>query len=159
MTTTTPEIVPQTSRFKFTLWHAFLVTIVLGLFISGYLSYTRLSNTATACAANSVFNCDYVTNSLYSQLFGVPVAYLGFAVYVILGVLALFENRVSFLREYGIFLQFGLALFAWMFSMWLVYVQFFLLQTLCPWCLSHEANFTVLFGIVCFRLYKSLQTD
>jgi uncharacterized membrane protein len=159
MTTTpaTPETLPPTRRLPFTLWHVTMVTVVLGLFISGYLSYTRLFNTATACAADAVFNCDYVTTSIYSQLFGIPVAYLGFAVYVILGVLLLTEQRFAFMQEYGVMLQFGLSLFAWLFSMWLVYVQFFLLERLCPWCLSHEANFTVLFAVVCVRLYHSLK--
>ena len=82
-------------------------------------------------------------NSRYSELAGIPIAYLGFAVYVAIGSIQLLETRVAFLRQWGLLLMFGIGLFAWLFSMWLVYVQVALLEALCPWCLTHETNFTI----------------
>jgi len=40
-----------------------------------------------------------------------------------------------------------------------VYVQFVLLAALCPWCLSHEINFTILFGLICLRLYREFSLE
>ena len=111
------------------------------------------------CVAGSIFNCEVVQNSIYSKLFGIPIAWLGFTVYIILGALLLLENRAAFLREYGMVLFFGLNLFAWLFSMWLVYVQFVRLQALCPWCLTHEAIITVLFGVSIIRFKRMLTVD
>lgn len=133
-----------------------LVLIVIGIFISGYLSYVKLTNVAMVCVESGAFNCEVVQNSAYSRLFGIPVAWLGLGTYLVMGAIILFEKRIAFLREYGIMLVFGINLFGWLFSMWLVYVQFFLLKALCPWCLSHEVVITILFVISILRLRKSL---
>lgn len=100
-----------------------------------------------------------VQNSVYSKLFGIPIAWMGFAVYIILGATLMLESRVSFLREYGMMLFFAINLFAWLFSMWLVYVQFVRLQALCPWCLTHETIITVLFAVSIIRLKRMFSVD
>lgn len=133
-----------------------LVLVGVGLVISGYLSYVKLANTATVCLQGGAFNCEVVTHSVYSRFLGIDIAYLGFIMYLTVGLLLLLENRVPFLRDYGFALEFGIILFAWLFSMWLVYVQFFLLQALCPWCLAHETNMTILFIVTLLRLRKIL---
>lgn len=133
-----------------------LALVAVGLFISGYLSYVKWSASPSTCVAADVFNCNMVLNSAYAELAGIPIAYLGFLTYAVLGALFLLETRVAFVRDYGYLLVFGLGVFAWVFSMWLVYVQVFLLQTLCSWCLSHEANFTLLFALICYSTWRRL---
>lgn len=134
-----------------------LVLVVLGLIISGYLSYVKLTEVPMVCVQNStVFNCEVVQNSAYSRIAGIPIAWFGFAVYAILFGLLLLEDRVPFLRENGIILVFGITLFAWLYSVYLVYLQFFVLQALCPWCLAHETVMTLLFILTCLRLRKSM---
>lgn len=141
------------------LWHVSLVLVAIGLIISGYLSYVKLTNVEMACAAGSVFNCDVVQNSSYSRMFNIPIAWLGLATYIVIGVLLLIQNRVAFLREYGMLLLFGLVLFGWVYSMYLVYVQFFVLKALCMWCLMHEINFTILFIVTALRLRNFLAIE
>ena len=131
-----------------------LLLVCVGLFVAGYLSYLKLAEAPAVCVEAGPFDCNVVLNSRYSELLGLPIAYLGFAVYAIIGSLLLLEREALFLREYGNFVIFGIGLFAWLFSMWLVYVQVALLEALCPWCLTHEANFTILFAIICYRLYR-----
>lgn len=128
--------------------------VLVGLIIAGYLSYLKLAAAPAACVDAGPFDCNVVLNSQYSELAGLPIAYLGLGVYALIGLVMLFERRLSFLEQYGSLLIFGIGLFAWLFSMWLVYVQFFLLEALCPWCLSHEANFTLLFLTIAWRVYR-----
>lgn len=144
---------------RITIRHIQLLSIVFGLLVSGYLSYLKLNDAPSVCIENGPFNCEVVLNSIYSEIAGIPIAWLGFAVYAIIGFVVLFENRISFFQQYAPMITFGIGLFAWMFSMWLIYVQFVLLQALCPWCLSHETNFTIQFAIICYRLYKFMQTN
>ncbi len=146
-------------RFQLNLRTLSLILVVAGLFVSGYLSYVKLTAVPMACVGGGVFNCEVVQNSVYSKLFGIPIAWLGFAVYIILGAILVLEDRAAFLREYGMTLFFGINLFAWLFSMWLVYVQFVLLQALCPWCLTHETIITVLFVVSVIRLKRMLSAD
>lgn len=133
-----------------------LLLVAVGIVISGYLSYVKLTDVPMVCVAGSVFNCEVVQNSVYARLFNIPIAWLGLATYLVIGALLLLQNRVAFLREYGVMIEFGIILFAFLFSIWLVYVQVFRLQALCMWCLAHEANMTILFIISIVRLKRSL---
>lgn len=160
----TTAAAPQRSNTAFlNLRTLCLLSVVIGLFISGYLSYSHLTNTATACPGagsaevmGRAVNCDAVTNSRYSRMFGIPIAYLGFGMYLTIGAVLLLENRISLLRDYSQEITFGIGLFAWLYSMYLVYLQFFVLQTLCAWCLSHEANMTVLFALLTVRMIRKI---
>ena len=134
-----------------------ILLVIFGLVISGYLSYVKIVNVQTVCVQGSAFNCEVVTNSIYSRLFNIPISYLGFATNVIILSLLLLQKRIGFFEEYGVLLQFGVILFAFLFSVWLVYVQFFRLQALCIWCLLHELYVTILFIVSVVRLKRSLQ--
>lgn len=136
-----------------------LLFVLAGLFISGYLSYTKLTAQPVACVAGQAFDCGTVTNSRWSELAGIDIAYLGFAMYATVGLLLLLERRLPLLREYGRIITFAIGLVAWLYSMFLVYLQFFVLQTLCSWCLAHEFNMTLLFGVLCYRLWRDLQME
>ncbi len=144
---------PPKPRARVNIRTAQLLLVVFGLGVSGYLSYLKLTQAAAVCV-DGPFNCNVVLNSQYSELGNIPIAYLGFAVYAAIGLLTLLERRSAFFRQNAGLIVFGIALFAWLFSMWLVYVQAVLLQALCPWCLSHEANFTLLFLLISYRMYR-----
>ncbi|QPC81443.1 vitamin K epoxide reductase family protein [Phototrophicus methaneseepsis] len=133
--------------------------IIGGIIVTTYLSYLKANQALAVCVQGGAFNCNVVLNSVYSELFGIPIAYLGWLVYIILGAMLLLESRVEFFQNNGRILMFGLALFAWVFSMYLVYLQFFVLQALCQWCLTHEAIMTVLFFLLVWRLWQGLQAD
>lgn len=146
-------------RFQLDLRTRSLILVVAGFLVSGYLSYVKLTEVPMVCVGGGVFNCEVVQNSVYSRMFGIPIAWLGFAVYIMLAAILISEDRIGFLREYGVTLFFGINFFAWLYSMWLVYVQFVLLQALCPWCLTHETIITVLFVVSIIRLKRMLSAD
>ncbi len=150
---------PSTPHFRITLRPLALASVVFGLVVSGYLTYVKATNVAMACVEGGAFNCNVVQNSSYSMFFGVPIAYLGLALYIVLGLLLIFENRTAFMRENSHLIVFGMTLFAWVYSMWLVYIQVAVLEALCPWCLAHEANITVFFGLVIVRLMNHMRSE
>jgi uncharacterized membrane protein len=134
-----------------------LILVIIGLAISGYLSYVKIAEVPAVCVTNSeTVNCEVVQNSAYSRIAGIPVAWLGFATYIVLFALLLLENRIEFLKQNGVLIIFGITLFAWLYSMYLVYLQFFVLKALCPWCLGHESIMTLIFIVTCLRLRKTL---
>ncbi len=134
-----------------------LILVLIGIVITLYLSYTALVNVTPVCTEGEGFDCGAVQNSVYSKIMGIPIAYLGLLAYLALGGLLLLENRIEFLRAYGPTLVFGLTLFGFIYSMWLVYVQAAILQSYCTWCLGHEAVMTLLFILSAVRLYRSLR--
>lgn len=135
------------------------VVLALAILISGYLSYLKIDNTPAVCLAGGAFDCGTVLNSAYSELGGIPIAWLGLAVNLTVTALLLLETRVGFLREYAVTLIFGLVLFAFLFSVYLVYVQAAIIQAYCPWCLTHELLITILFVLSIIRLRAHLTAD
>lgn len=77
---------------------------------------------------------------------------------VMLGI-HLLQPRVAFVRQNGYLLYFMILLFGWIYSMYLVYAQFVIIQGLCMWCLTHEAIITVMFGLGLVRLNRYLAGD
>lgn len=149
---------PQRNRF-FNLKTLQLILILMGTIVSAYLVYIKVTNGAVACVAGDVFNCDKVQTSAFSSIFNIPVVYPGLAMYLLLTALLLLENRLPFLRENGQMIVVGISVFGWLFSMYLVYIQFFVLQSLCPWCLLHEVIFTLFFAVSIARYLRSNRVE
>ncbi|MCU0511837.1 MAG: vitamin K epoxide reductase family protein [Anaerolineae bacterium] len=159
---TTGQILTEATpanRFRFSLRTGIWFCVLLGIAVSGYLSYVKLTEVPMACVAGDLFNCDAVQNSIYSRFLGVPIAYLGLAMYLSLAGLLLLEKRSAFFATNGLLLRFGIALFAWFYSVYLVYLQVFVLEALCQWCLMHEIIMTILFAFISYELWRELGGD
>ena len=139
-----------------TLYWISLAFIVVGLIVSGYLSYTKLTNTSAICLEAEAVSCDVVQHSVYSKVAGIEIAYLGFLAYLMLGGVLVLSKQTAVLQEHGHMLVFGLTLLAFLHAVWLVYVQAVLLAAFCTWCLAHEANITALFIVSSVRLWHNL---
>lgn len=139
---------------KFDIKYLALILVIIGLLISGYLSYVKLLNAPIICSEDQTFSCSVVQASKWSRLGGIPIAYLGFGLYALIGSLLILEDRIDFLVINGRIIVFILGLIGWMFSMWLVYIQAFIILAFCQWCLAHEFTFTLLFGVIVYRLWK-----
>ncbi len=137
------------------------VFVAVDLMVSGYLSYVKLTNVNMACGAagDGLVNCNVVQNSTYSEMFGIPIAWIGFTMSLGILLFLLLENRIPFLQQNGTLIFFGVMTFGFLHSMWLVFVQFVLLQALCPWCLTHEAMYTLLFIVASVRLRDYLRAQ
>lgn len=127
--------------------------------VSGYLSYLKLANADAVCVRGGLFDCGTVLNSIYSEVGGIPIAWLGLGLNLVVLALIIAQPFVGFLRESGTFIIFGLLLWAFVFSVWLVYVQAFRIQAFCPWCLTHEALIALLFAVWVRQLWRELRPE
>ncbi len=124
----------------------------LGMLVSIYMTIFKLTENASMCLGNG--GCSIVNNSIYSEVYGIPVAVLGIAGYAaILGALLL-SNRVDFLAENGTMVIFGLALIGMLFTAYLIFVEVALIHALCPFCLTSQVSMTVLFVLSVIRLAR-----
>lgn len=154
MTTVYPQTSVSESRSN--LRNLTIVLVVLGLFITGYLSYTKLANTSVVCVQSSAFNCDAVTSSIYSKFLGIDVAYLGFGLDVLILSVLLLERRVNFFRNYGVMILFGLTLWGFLYHDYLTLMAITRIQSLCIWCLAAHATMTLMLILTSIRLYRVL---
>src|SRR5258705_10873379 len=109
-------------RLRLTLRTGIWLCVIFGILVSSYLTYVKLTAVPAVCVANGAFDCEVVQNSIYSKFMGIPVAYLGLAMYVLLLALLVLESRIAFLIDNAKMFVFGICLFGWLYSMYLVYV-------------------------------------
>jgi uncharacterized membrane protein len=115
----------------------------LGAAIAGYLLYVRYTGGTLACATGG---CDTVQHSSYAELLGVPVATLGLAGF--LGLLAAGLAR----GEWARLTQATLALAAFLFGAYLLYVQVIVIGAICQWCVASDALTTAIVALSLLRL-------
>jgi uncharacterized membrane protein len=130
---------------------------VLGILVSGYLSWAEITGNETQCVNTGNIDCEAVQNSAYAKTLGFPVAVLGLLGFVaILGVLVL-EDQIPILAEYGRTLVLGLTLFSVMFFVYLTLIEATVLDAWCQWCVAAAITMVLLFGIASYRVYDRLR--
>ncbi|MGZ3142859.1 vitamin K epoxide reductase family protein [Lentzea chajnantorensis] len=108
-----------------------LLLSVAGLLVSAYLTYAHFDRDALVCSADAVVDCETVTSSDQSELFGIPVAILGLAFFAFLTVICLpFAWRVEPLR----WVRLGAAGIGVLMVVYLVAAEFLIIGKICLWC-------------------------
>jgi uncharacterized membrane protein len=111
-----------------------IATIILalaGLIVSLYLLTVHWGWWSAVCLG--VGNCEVVNTSIYSELLGIPVALLGALTYISLIVLGVLIWR-DILAEIARLVRFLFAAIGVAFSVYLTYIELFVLHEICPWC-------------------------
>lgn len=123
-----------------------LIISIAGMYLGAYLTqrhYQLQNNQETEhtfiCSLSSSFNCDLVNSSPYSELFGVPVALLGFFFYLTVFAVTLFALWKPAHAEIPLIVMHCLAIFSILFSVYLFYVAKFIIGALCPYCIMMYA--------------------
>jgi uncharacterized membrane protein len=128
--------------FKGWLW-APVALSALGVLVSTYLSVKRFTGGSLVCTRWA--ECDTVNNSVYARLYGVPVAFIGLAGYLVLlglALAALQSEGGGQRRLLG--LGFLLALGGLGFSAYLTYLELFVIEAICVWCVISAILITLL---------------
>jgi uncharacterized membrane protein len=115
-----------------------------GVFVALYLTLYKLGYIGTlACAVGS---CETVQTSKWATFLGFPVGGWGVAYY--LGVLALalvgLAGRYADSRRLSDILV-GVTGFGLLFSLWLTYLELFVIHAICQWCVVSAILATILF--------------
>ncbi len=120
------------------------VLCVVGLGASIYLTYVEISHTRALCGP--VGDCNAVQSSPYAKLFGfLPIALLGALGYIAILAAWLWRRfRQDMLSKSAGPVMFGMALFGTLFSIYLTYLELFVIHAVCIWCLSSAVIITAL---------------
>ena len=123
---------------------AFPVLALAGLGVAGYLAYVETQSASAVCGP--VGDCNAVQSSSYARLLGVlPIGVLGVIGYlVILGVWLWGQFGADRLSEQTPLLLFGVAVFGVLFSLYLTYLEPFVIGAVCAWCLTSAVIMTLL---------------
>ena len=144
------EILPEESENKISkLPLAAALVALVGLADAIYLTINHYTGEKVPCSVTG--GCEAVLTSAYAEIAGVPLAAFGAAAYFIafsLAILAAFGNRLTW-KLFGI----QAALMA-AFSLWLIYLQAFVILEYCQFCLLSAATSITLFLIALFSRFR-----
>ena len=131
------------SRGRVILYSIAALFCLLGLADATYLTVLALTGETAACGGQA--GCSEVLGSAYAKVGGIPVALFGVAGYFTAFTFAIFAGfRHDRARKFFA-LTVG-ALFA--ATLWLLYVQAFVLHSFCRFCLFSAAITFLLMGLV-----------
>jgi uncharacterized membrane protein len=140
------------------LWKAWGVPALctVGLVVAGYLAYVETRQVRAMCGP--VGDCNAVQQSEYALLFGVlPIAVLGVVGYVAISATWMWgrfgKGRLAKLAPLALF---GLALFGTLFSIYLTFLEPFVIGATCSWCLTSALTMTLILLLATERGWKSL---
>ena len=118
-----------------------------GIAIAGYLTYVHYAD-ATAVCVGGGSECERVQTSDYADLAGVPVALIGVLGYLAVGLASLGRS------ERSATLAAGLALGGAAFSLYLTYLELFVINAICQWCVASAVVMITLAGVCAARLLR-----
>jgi len=130
------------------------VLSLIGLGVAAYLTYIETQSVQAFCGP--VGDCNAVQASPYSKVWGIlPVGLLGAVGYVaILAAWFAARQKWGLLSQYAPAALFGMALFGVIFSIYLTYLELFVIYAVCIWCVSSAVIITL---ILLFGLDSALQ--
>jgi uncharacterized membrane protein len=141
-------------------WPAWVVPVlcVMGLGVAGYLSYVEIYGVKAVCGP--VGNCNAVQESIYAKLWGVlPVGVLGLVGYLgILGGWFVHRSaRTASLQKLSAAAMWGMALVGVLFSIYLTFLEPFVIGATCAWCITSAVIITLLLVATTRPALKALE--
>jgi len=131
------------ARFQIILSAIAAVISLAGLADATYLTVTHLTGDDLVCGSPG--GCSAVLGSVYASVAGIPTAAFGALAYFVAfssATLAVF----GYARARTLLMLVVMAMFG--ATLWLLYVQAFILHAFCPFCLLSAALTCLLAGIV-----------
>ncbi len=122
--------------------------VVLGVIVAGYLAYVETQQVAAVCGP--VGDCNAVQQSEFALLLGfLPIAVLGLMGYVGIGaawgVARYMPDPWANLAKLALV---GMAWFGIAFSIYLTFLEPFVIGATCAWCLTSAVVMTALFWVI-----------
>lgn len=127
---------------------------VIGIADSIYMTIYKLTDNNSMCLGSG--DCSTVNASQFSEFYGIPVGLIGVIGYVALFLALYFEDKFKITRENGNLPFFAASLLGFFFTLYLVYIELWVLYAICPFCLVSQITMTILFGISVYKVFKNI---
>ena len=144
----------MTERYRVLIQWALLLLALAGTGIALYLTAVHYEHLPLLCSASGLVNCERVTSSPYSVLFGttIPITVPGLAWTLISAALAVVglvglrsASSISSIFPRVVLTQFLWSLLGLLTVLYFVYVEIVLLHTICAWCTGLHVIILVMF--------------
>ena len=129
----------------------------IGLIDSIYLAWLKFSGNVASCAG--IGNCESVNTSRYSEIAGIPIAIFGFFGYLVVLILLSVERWKPEHKGSILLLEFGVTLVGTIYSIYLTYVEIWILRAICPFCVLSALVIASLFVRTIIRLWNNTYSE
>jgi uncharacterized membrane protein len=131
---------------------AMFVLAILGAIDSLYLLIYKLTGNNQMCLGNG--GCHNVNFSPYSEIYGIPISLIGLVAYIVMALVIVLEPRLPVLEENGPLVLFGMSLVGVGFSVYLTYLELYVIHAVCPFCVVSAVIIVLLLVFAIIRLVK-----
>lgn len=115
-----------------------------GIFVALYLLLYKVGIVGNLSC--SIGSCETVNTSRWAIFIGAPVAGWGVAFYLVMFILALASIQERYADSLGISkLLAALSGVGFVFTVWLTYLELFVIQAICQWCVISAIIVTAMF--------------
>lgn len=130
---------------------AIIVLAIFGLADSAYLLYEHLGHEIICIGSG----CSIVNQSVYSEVFGVPMSVMGLVGYLFILGAALAGLRLrGRAREWAKAAVYGFALIGLLYSAYLTYLELFVIRAICTWCVVSAVIVAAIFVLAVIELWR-----
>jgi uncharacterized membrane protein len=134
-----------------------LITALVGMLTSGYLTYVKVFDTPIYCTPG-LGDCTTVNSSSYSELLGIPIAIFGILSFLAILLGVLLSERLKLVKQYQVLLIFGISFFGFLYSLYLTYLEIFVIHAICQWCVLSGLCMTIIFAASMFWLKQKQES-
>ncbi|CAN5687755.1 hypothetical protein BH23CHL2_BH23CHL2_31870 [soil metagenome] len=138
-----------------------LALSIIGGGIAAYLTYTHYNEGALVCSVGG--GCHTVQESSYATIGPIPIAMLGLGMFLTLAGLAvarIFDLNWKFIdSDTATMASWGITLSALLYYAYLVYIEIFVLEAICQWCVATTVFTVAIFAVESYRLRSVLAID
>lgn len=132
------------------LTYSFIAIGLIGFIDAVFLTVKHYQG---AIGCSLISGCQAVLNSPYSTILGIPVALMGVAYYLSIIILALLyvdikKNIILKILSYW-------PITGFIFSIWLVYLQIFVIEAICQYCMLSALTSIIIFILGMILLKKN----
>lgn len=131
---------------------AMAILAILGAIDATYLVIYKLTGNNRMCLGNG--GCHNVNFSPYSEIYGIPISAIGLVAYLVMLGIVLLEPRLPLLEENGPLVLFGLTLIGVGFSVYLTYLEVYVIHSVCPFCVASAVILSLMFILAIIRLVR-----
>jgi uncharacterized membrane protein/thiol-disulfide isomerase/thioredoxin len=135
------------------------VLCLAGLGVAGYMSYVEITQVEAICGP--LGDCNTVQQSPYATLWGfLPVGILGMIGYLGIGASWFFYRfGPALIRKYFTLAMWGMALLGTLFSIYLTFLEPFVIGATCAWCITSAVLITMLLWASTGPAVKTMAQD
>ena len=125
-----------------------LLASLVGFILASVIYYRKRHNKVVVCPIRS--DCNMVLHSSFSRFFGVPVEIFGMGYYALIFFGYLYLSFLGVANSPIAFWLFIISTSAFLFSLYLTYLQAFTIKQWCLWCLfsANLCSIILLFGVI-----------